>query len=1098
MELRASDIEPALGPDLCRAIQLLQPREEGSLGFRAGVLVEGLRGQEQPEVGAGVVHEGRVPDELGERSGIPLVGCLLSRARAQDRRQDAHGQYPRGGREQDGAPTSPAALQHGLLSGVRLLGLLDLHAGRDEVALHMREPDADVRDDILCQRQGQAPVEQVGVAVLAPPVGCIGAQPSCHAQVFAVLVDPPAQARPGIKKGLVHEFHRRLPARGLAVEGEQPCRSESVDQLPADARDVGHVGNELTSSGHLPLNRDKPRHQPADGELLVDRHPGEALLGGGHKGPRQPTDPLVVRHIDAVRRSTIEHLRESELKQGQGSRLVGHIRGQAGNEPLAEFNADGTRRLGDCRHQLINRHRVHGLHCGTDDCPERGRLQRPVEEVRSDRQQDSAGPGGRRQRPRQQAEEGLGLSWPAQREQLLELVDDQGDSRTRAQGGGQLGKSRAGIDEIPDIGVRVGGNHLQGLHQGSERVRSGHHRRHQGRVLHRAQPRHDTGADQRGLATPRWADDEYAGLLGQPSQHRGDHPIASEEQPSVRCRECREPPVGVVQVDAPRPRCDRDELSELGGKRPRRRVPVARIAGGGSGHESVEGGIEVRIPSWDGGSHSAVVPGRLVLARGAGRSRAPGQHQVDQAAEREDIGGRSGVAAVQLGRSEGVGVQGSRVVPPSPSMRCDAEVGQVRVAVSVEQHVRRLDVPVDDPTAVGEVQGVGDLCHDVSDVGECQRVLSQRIGEIAALDPAHDDVGLLGVPPVVVQRHDVRVREAGHRRGLSREPPDEVRIGGAWAPNDLDRDLSIDRGLGRPMHYGVGTPPYPGTEQVPAQGTPRALWSSQRRVLTQDRDLEFADLLGHVDAELVGHPGAMLGDVSQCLGLPARAVQRQRTQFAKALAVGVVHQQVRGLSGNVAGPKVKKDGQAVLLRSQSRLAQPGGARCYPVEVLQSVEGSAPPQGQGLVQRVQRFIQAGLPLRRRDELLEVPAVHVVGVDGQRIATGSGDDERAVLIGGRGPQPLDVGPQCRNRGCRGLIGIPHAVGEAVHGETLRAGEDQGRHDPLVPHGAHRCRLMARADPDAPENQDLHQLHLTCMISVCAGPQGYTDRQHGARRS
>ena len=127
---------------------------------------------------------------------------------------------------------------------MRLLGVLDLHAGGDEVALHVGEPDAGVRDDVLGQRQGQAPVEQVGVAVLAPPVGCVGPQPGCHAQVFAVLVHPPTQAGPGIKKGLVHEFHRGFPARGLAVECEQPCRSESVDQLPADARDVGHVGDE--------------------------------------------------------------------------------------------------------------------------------------------------------------------------------------------------------------------------------------------------------------------------------------------------------------------------------------------------------------------------------------------------------------------------------------------------------------------------------------------------------------------------------------------------------------------------------------------------------------------------------------------------------------------------------------------------------------------------------------------------------------------------------------------------------------------------------------------------------------------------------------
>ena len=88
-ELRASDLEPTLGPDLCRAVQLLQASEERCLGLGAGVPVEGLGCEEQAQVGARVLHRGRRSDELGERRGIALVGRPLSRACAEDRRRGA-------------------------------------------------------------------------------------------------------------------------------------------------------------------------------------------------------------------------------------------------------------------------------------------------------------------------------------------------------------------------------------------------------------------------------------------------------------------------------------------------------------------------------------------------------------------------------------------------------------------------------------------------------------------------------------------------------------------------------------------------------------------------------------------------------------------------------------------------------------------------------------------------------------------------------------------------------------------------------------------------------------------------------------------------
>ena len=106
--------------------------------------------------------------------------------------------------------------------------------------------------------------------------------------------------------------------------------------------------------------------------------------------------------------------------------------------------------------------------------------------------------------------------------------------------------------------------------------------------------------------------------------------------------------------------------------------------------------------------------GQLGVAR---ERRLPGEAFVEHAAERVLVGAAVDVAAFDLlGRGIGrrADARASSSGRPSGSARRlrQPEVGQVDVLVLVEQHVRRLDVAVDEPAGVGRVERGGDLAAD--------------------------------------------------------------------------------------------------------------------------------------------------------------------------------------------------------------------------------------------------------------------------------------------------------------------------------------------------------------------------------------------------
>ena len=151
----------------------------------------------------------------------------------------------------------------------------------------------------------------------------------------------------------------------------------------------------------------------------------------------------------------------------------------------------------------------------------------------------------------------------------------------------------------------------------------------------------------------------------------------------------------------------------------------------------------------------------------------------------------------------------------------DPEVGQVGVAVAIDQDVRRLHIAVDDAVAMGRPQGAGDLREHRRGAFGRQRPVGERVGEGAGLDQAHHEVGGTRLTPVVVQRDDVRVLEPGDELGLGLEPADERRVVGELGPDHLDRHLAPDDRLVGAVDRPEGAAPELLAQLVAADRQPR-------------------------------------------------------------------------------------------------------------------------------------------------------------------------------------------------------------------------------------------------------------------------------------
>ena len=140
-----------------------------------------------------------------------------------------------------------------------------------------------------------------------------------------------------------------------------------------------------------------------------------------------------------------------------------------------------------------------------------------------------------------------------------------------------------------------------------------------------------------------------------------------------------------------------------------------------------------------------------------------------------------------------------------------------------EHEVRRLDVAVDDPAAMGRGESGGEVPGDTKGLGRVEGAAGEAPGERLALEQFHDEEGKTLVLADVEQGADVRVGEARHRPGLPLETLALEGVRRDQRVHELDGHLAVEPGVARTVDLAhpagaeraddlVGAHPRPGGE----------------------------------------------------------------------------------------------------------------------------------------------------------------------------------------------------------------------------------------------------------------------------------------------
>ena len=121
-----------------------------------------------------------------------------------------------------------------------------------------------------------------------------------------------------------------------------------------------------------------------------------------------------------------------------------------------------------------------------------------------------------------------------------------------------------------------------------------------------------------------------------------------------------------------------------------------------------------------------------------------------------------------------------------------AEVGDLRVAVPVEQDVRWFQVTVDHSVPVGVLDGLGDAANQFGRLWGTQRSFGQALGEALSFDETHRKVVLALVLSDLDDRHDSGMVKVGGGLGLSVETYDVGLVGKLSGEDHLERNGAVE------------------------------------------------------------------------------------------------------------------------------------------------------------------------------------------------------------------------------------------------------------------------------------------------------------------
>ncbi len=305
--------------------------------------------------------------------------------------------------------------------------------------------------------------------------------------------------------------------------------------------------------------------------------------------------------------------------------------------------------------------------------------------------------------------------------------------------------------------------------------------------------------------------------------------------------------------------------------------PLSGVDGGCPLDHQVDGGWDLRADGTNARDRCASLGFEHRLNRLGGEGRASRQQLVGGDTEAVDIGPVGDVAASHL---LGAGVQRRArrtefvlVFTPVGPHR-NAEVGEERHAVLVEQDVRRLYVAMDHTSGVRNRQRTTDLLDDRDDTRQCQWPLGNQLvlGGTSSEQP-HHQVGTTGFAPVVVQRNDVRMLEAGDQLCLGLEAADEVGVVGELGTDHLDRHFASNGRLGGAMDRAEGAFADLLAQLIAADRRTRLRTTRhQPDVVIEDPAFEVAQLEGRFHSEFAKMESNLL-EMAEGLDLSAAAIQ---------------------------------------------------------------------------------------------------------------------------------------------------------------------------------------------------------------------------------
>ncbi len=194
--------------------------------------------------------------------------------------------------------------------------------------------------------------------------------------------------------------------------------------------------------------------------------------------------------------------------------------------------------------------------------------------------------------------------------------------------------------------------------------------------------------------------------------------------------------------------------------------------------------------------------------------RPAGEHLVEDRSQRIDVGRRADLAGQSLrllgghvaGRPHDLAADGVAILDLQPLGQ--AEVGDLRRAVGVEQDVGRLQVAVDDPDAVDRTDGAGERGRQLGGLAGRHRRAGQPLGERASLEHLEREVRHAADLAHLVDLDDVGMAYLGDDLGLDAESAELLGFDLEIVPDHLEGDRSLERPL-----EGLVDDPHPATAE---------------------------------------------------------------------------------------------------------------------------------------------------------------------------------------------------------------------------------------------------------------------------------------------